>query len=65
MAKLTENERGSFSFIMKEDMQQIRATMMIQIKDFWAKARKQVEHIQGRDKLMAEKETLVEKERKL
>ena len=60
MAKLTEKERVGFEKIIAQDMDAIKQTFMNQIKDFWAKARKEVEHLKGYDTLKKEKTQLLE-----
>jgi hypothetical protein len=65
MAKLTEKERAGFEKIMKEDLMSINVKLMNQIKDFWTKARTEVERIRGFDKLIIEKDKLGEERNKI
>ena len=63
MTKLTEHERDGFERILAKDLAAINDRFMNQIKDFWGIARKEILKRRGWDKLIAEKETLEQKQK--
>lgn len=63
MAKLTEKERKGFEDILLMDLKAINEKFLQQIKTFWGIARHEVLKQKGWDKLITEKEELVQQQK--